>query len=67
MPAAKPIVVVTRKLPDLVETRLMELFESRLNAADRPLSSDEIVAACAEADVLVQTVTDKISGDVIGA
>ena len=67
MPAAKPIVVVTRKLPDLVETRLMELFESRLNAADRPLSSDEIVAACAEADVLVPTVTDKISGDVIGA
>jgi glyoxylate reductase len=66
-PAPKPVVVVTRKLPDLVETRLMELFESHLNAGDRPLSGDEIIAACSDADVLVPTVTDKITRDVINA
>ena len=63
----KPVVVVTRKLPDLVETRMMELFDSALNADDRPLTGDEIIAACAQADVLVPTVTDKITGELIDA
>jgi glyoxylate reductase len=65
MPVIKPVVVVTRKLPDPVETRMMELFESNLNAGDAPLSRDDIVAACAQADVLVPTVTDKIIGELI--
>ena len=67
MPEPKPVVVVTRKLPDLVETRMMELFDSALNADDRPLTGDEIIAACAQADVLVPTVTDKITGELIDA
>jgi glyoxylate reductase len=67
MPAAKPIVVVTRKLPDLVETRMMELFEAHLNASDEPMSGADIAAACADADVMVPTVTDKITADVINA
>jgi len=54
----KPLVVVTRKLPDSVETRMRELFETRLNVDDRPLSQAELAAAVKEADVIVPT--DKI-------
>jgi glyoxylate reductase len=67
MPAMKPVVVVTRKLPDSIETRMMELFEAHLNASDRPMSVDEIIAACSEADVLVPTVTDRITREIIDA
>ena len=36
--AQKPLVVVTRKLPDSVETRMRELFDTRLNLDDKPMS-----------------------------
>ena len=60
MSAKKPLVVVTRKLPDVVETRMMELFDARLNDSDAPFTTDQLKAAMAEADVLVPTVTDRI-------
>jgi glyoxylate reductase len=63
----RPLVIVTRKLPDAIETRLMELFETRLNLTDRPLSRAELKAAMAEADILVPTVTDRLDFDVIAA
>ena len=53
-------VVVTRRLPPEVETRLSELFEVNLRADDAPMSRDALVAAVQSADVLVPTVTDKI-------
>jgi glyoxylate reductase len=56
----KPLVIVTRKLPDVVETRMRELFDTRLNVEDRPMTQPELVAAMREADVLVPTVTDRI-------
>jgi len=56
----KPLVIVTRKLPDPVETRMMELFDTRLNLSDTPMSRDQLAAAMAEADVLVPTVSDRI-------
>jgi len=56
----KPLVIVTRKLPDAIETRLMELFETRLNATDKPMSQAALVEAVKMADVLVPTVTDRI-------
>jgi glyoxylate reductase len=56
----KPLVVVTRKLPDTVETRMRELFDTRLNINDKPMSHAELAEALKEADVLVPTVTDKI-------
>jgi glyoxylate reductase len=62
-----PRVVVTRKLPDRIETRLRELFDARLNRDDRPLTAAELAEAVAQADVLVPTVTDRISAAVIGA
>ncbi|HXP75438.1 MAG TPA: D-glycerate dehydrogenase [Stellaceae bacterium] len=65
MPPKKPVVIVTRKLPDAVETRMMELFESRLSADDHALTREELVAAVQQADVLVPTVTDRIDAELI--
>jgi glyoxylate reductase len=66
MPARKkPLVIITRKLPDQVETRMRELFDARLNVDDRPMTQPELVAAMREADVLVPTVTDRIDQAVI--
>jgi glyoxylate reductase len=59
------LVIVTRKLPDVVETRLKELFNTRLNDADKPLSQAELVAAVSQAEVIVPTVTDRIDKGVI--
>jgi glyoxylate reductase len=60
MAKQKPLVIVTRKLPDVIETRMMELFDVRLNLTDAPMSADQLAAALAAADVLVPTVTDRI-------
>ena len=61
----KPLVVITRKLPDPVETRMRELFDTRLIVEDRPMTRDELVAAVKEADVLVPTITDTIDAALI--
>jgi glyoxylate reductase len=65
MPSKKPLVIVTRKLPDVIETRMMELFDTRLNPDDQPLSTADLVAAVQQADVLVPTVTDRIDSGVL--
>ncbi|WP_321343807.1 D-glycerate dehydrogenase [Breoghania sp.] len=65
MSIKKPLVVVTRTLPDVVETRMRELFDTRLNDSDRPMSQAELVEAVKTADVLVPTVTDKIDAAVL--
>ena len=65
MPNRKPIVVVTRKLPDVIETRMMELFDTRLNLDDKAMSKSELIEAVKVADVLVPTVTDRIDGAVL--
>ncbi len=63
----KPVVVVTRKLPNFIETRLVELFQVRLNADDHEMTGEEIIDAAAGADVLVPTVTDKFDAALIRA
>src|SRR6202171_4179538 len=65
MPKKKPLVVVTRRLPDNVETRMRELFDAKLNVDDHPLSPQELVDAVRSADVLVPTVTDRIDSAVL--
>ena len=65
MRSKRPFVIVTRKLPDLIETRMMELFACRLNLDDKPLDKRELMAAVGEADVLVPTVTDRIDAEVL--
>ncbi|WIY26367.1 2-hydroxyacid dehydrogenase [Parasedimentitalea psychrophila] len=59
-------VVVTRRLPEPVETRLSELFDVTLRSEDTPLSRAQLVEAMATADVLVPTVTDVIDARLLG-
>jgi glyoxylate reductase len=61
----RPLVVVTRRLPGVVETRMRELFDTRLNDDDKPLSQGDLVEAVRTADVLVPTVTDEIDAAVL--
>lgn len=61
MTRRRPLVIVTRKLPDLIETRMMELFDCKLNLDDHPFSRAELAAAMNAAEVLVPTVTDDVS------
>src|SRR6516164_6227076 len=61
----KPLVVVTRKLPDIVETRMRELFDARLNLDDKPMSQADLAEMVKSADVLVPTVTDRIDAAVL--
>ena len=65
MPKKKPLVVVTRKLPDVIETRMMELFDVRLNVDDHPMSAAELASVAKTAEVLVPTVTDIIDAKLI--
>ena len=65
MTQKKPVVHLTRKLPDSTETRMRELFDARLNATDAPPSKDDLKAMMQEADILVPTVTDRIDADLI--
>ena len=61
----KPKVILTRKLPDSVETRMRELFDAELSADDVQLSSEGLVQLMQQADVLVPTVTDKIDAEML--
>src|SRR5262245_27602296 len=61
----KPLVVVTRKLPDSVETRMRELFDAQLNLDDKPMSPAALAEAVKSADVLVTTVTDRIESSLL--
>jgi glyoxylate reductase len=60
MPAARLTVVVTRRLPAPVETRLKELFDVELRDPDSPMPREDLAAAMRRADVLVPTITDTI-------
>jgi glyoxylate reductase len=61
----RPLVIVTRKLPDIVETRMRELFDARLNVDDKPFSQAQFIEAAKVAEVLVPTVTDRIDRAVL--
>ncbi|HEV2363758.1 MAG TPA: D-glycerate dehydrogenase [Caulobacteraceae bacterium] len=66
MAVRKPKVVVTRKLPDPVETRMRELFDTELNLTDTPFDDAAMGAALQRADVLACTITDRLDGEMIG-
>jgi len=59
-------VVLTRRLPEPVETRLKELFDVTLRDHDTPMSRAELVDAIKTCDVLVPTITDKIDAGLLG-
>ncbi|MCC6001427.1 MAG: D-glycerate dehydrogenase [Pararhodobacter sp.] len=66
MPTNRLSVVVTRRLPDAVETRLKELFDTELNVEDQPLDRQALLDAMRRADVLVPTLTDQIDATMLG-
>jgi glyoxylate reductase len=65
MPAGRLSVVVTRRLPEPVETRMKELFDVVLRDPDTPMTRDELAAAMRNCDVLVPTITDTIDAGLI--
>lgn len=67
MTLTKPTVIVTRKLPEVVETRMMELFDVRLNADDTPFDREALGNALATCDVLVPTLADELDAELLSA
>ncbi|MGO4851474.1 2-hydroxyacid dehydrogenase [Phaeovulum sp. W22_SRMD_FR3] len=65
MPAPRLSVVVTRRLPEVVETRMSELFDVELRETDTRMTRDELAAAMQRADVLVPCVTDPIDANML--
>jgi glyoxylate reductase len=65
MAAQKPKVIVTRRLPDPIEIRLRELFDTELNVDDKPFSPEQLSEALGRADVVVPTITDRLDKEVL--
>ena len=65
MAARKPKVIVTRRLPDPVETRMRELFDTELNLEDTPFTREQLADAVSRCDALVPTITDEIDAEVL--
>jgi glyoxylate reductase len=61
----KPVVIVTRRLPDVVETRMAELFDARFNDTDTPFPRAKLIEAVRSCEVLVPTITDRIDAGLI--
>ena len=65
MAAPKTKVIVTRRLPDLIEIRMRALFDTQLSVDDKPFTSEDLVVALQQADVLAPTITDRIDKTLI--
>ncbi len=63
----RPKIIVTRRWPEEVERRLCEVFNTKLNEDDRPMSAGELRAAFAEADAVLPTVSDRIDAQALAA
>ena len=61
----RPIVVVTRRLPEPVHQALAREFDARLNPEDRPLTAADLREALQHADAVLTTVTDNVTSDVL--
>jgi len=61
----QPRIIVTRRLPDLIEERLKALFDVKLNRRDIPMSADQLAEAMQTADILIPTVTDDLPAELI--
>ncbi len=62
---SNPRVIITRELADSNQDRMCELFDAVPNHSDKPFSRDDLIAAMADCDVLVPTVTDHIDAEMI--
>ena len=64
---AKPLVIVTRRLPQGIEARMRDLFDAHLNLDDIPMDANALKTAVKSAEVLVPTVTDRLGAEIIEA
>ena len=64
---ARPLVIVTRRLPDGIEARMRDLFDARLNVSDTPMDAAAMKVAVKSAEILVPTVTDRVGAEIIEA
>jgi glyoxylate reductase len=65
MAGTRTRVVITRKLPHVVEARMRELFDCQTNETDVPFTRAQLADAMQRADVLVPTITDRIDADLL--
>ena len=65
MASQKPKILVTRRLPESIESRMATLFETDINDGDITLTSDDIIAGLEGKDVLVCSITDTIDAALI--
>jgi lactate dehydrogenase-like 2-hydroxyacid dehydrogenase len=63
----RPVVTVTRKLPEAVEARLVEAFDARLNPDDALPSAAALEAVLRESDGVLCAVTDAIDAGTLRA
>jgi glyoxylate reductase len=63
----RPLVFVTRRLPDGIESRMRDLFDARLNVSDTPMDANALKDAVKSAEILVPTVTDRVGTEIIEA
>jgi lactate dehydrogenase-like 2-hydroxyacid dehydrogenase len=61
----KPVILVTRKLPDAVEDRLRRDYDARLNPDDRLFSPDELIESARDVDAILPCHTEKFTAEVI--
>ena len=61
----KPVILVTRKLPDAVEDRIRRDYDPILNPDDVLYSSDEIIERAKGADAILPCHTEQFTADVI--
>jgi glyoxylate reductase len=61
----RPRILVTRRLPETIESRMATLFEARFSAADEQLGAEAILAALENCDVLVSSITDRLDAELL--
>lgn len=66
-PASKPLVVVTRPIPEIGIKKIKARARVKVNPRDRILTPKELLAFVKGADGIVSLLTDKITADVISA
>jgi lactate dehydrogenase-like 2-hydroxyacid dehydrogenase len=63
---ARKRLLVSRRLPELVEARAARDYDAIINVDDTPLTGAELVRRAQDADALIVCVTDKVGADIIG-
>ncbi|HEX7121790.1 MAG TPA: NAD(P)-dependent oxidoreductase, partial [Gemmatimonadaceae bacterium] len=63
----RPRIIVTRRLPKPVEDLLTARYDAVLNTDDHQFSADELGQALRNADIVLCTLTDRLTGEVFAA